>query len=160
MQIGEDDERQREREPAVQITTVAAIAQTEADDRDERQDREQAVGDDHGRRAAAVRRCVEVELEKACVEPDPAERDDDETGRRRERTPTAGCTAGSTNGATAMSAAPNRPAPIAAQASTGPARRPRGREPRRRRMSRDRSRGSRRRGGDPCRGPRRESGSP
>ena len=35
VKVGEDDERQREREPAVEVATVAAVAQPEADDRNE-----------------------------------------------------------------------------------------------------------------------------
>ena len=62
---------------------------------------------------------VEVELEEACVEPDADEREDDESDRDRERAP-APPVRRATNGATAISAAPNSAAPIAAHASTEP----------------------------------------
>ena len=142
---------------------MAAVAQPEADDRDEREQREESVGDDHEADRAS-RPTADVEVEP-------------EARARRARCPTS-ATATSrastasarrlfvtrrvTKGATAISAAPNRLAPIAAQASTAgpsslPARTGTDREDRR---SRARSRGTPQRGADPCRAPRRGIGSP
>ena len=49
VEVGEDDERERQRQPAVEIAPVAAVAQPEADDGDEREDGQEAVGDDDRR---------------------------------------------------------------------------------------------------------------
>ena len=51
MKVGEDNEGEGERQPAVEVTAVAAVAETEADDGYEREQREQAVGADDRRRA-------------------------------------------------------------------------------------------------------------
>ena len=53
VQIGKDDQRQGEREPAVEITPVAAIAHSEADDGREGEHGEERIGDDHGGRPRA-----------------------------------------------------------------------------------------------------------
>ncbi len=126
VEVGEHDEREGERQPAVEVAPVAAVAQAEADDGDERERWSEVRTRRPRRRAGTVRAGdADVEPQDAGIEPDPDERD-----RRRATTVATSArrrlpTRRSTNGATAISSAPKRPAPIAAQPSTGPSVAPR-----------------------------------
>ena len=65
---------------------MAAVAQPEADGRDERENGEQAVGADDGRRANPGRPGgIDLQPEEVHVGPDPEERDQDEHDRDDER---------------------------------------------------------------------------
>ena len=118
MEIGEERERRGEAEPAVEVASVPAVAEREADDRDEPEERQQR------RRQHDRRPLDEVDLgrrPRQAAKPQPASED-----RRRCR-PRRRASAGrrdrhrgrSSYGATAISAAPSRRAPTSDHAAHG-----------------------------------------
>ena len=121
VEIGEDDERQGQRQPAVEITTVTPVAQPEADDRDEREERQ--AGRTRRRRSASElpagpeasisspRKCTSNQMPRSEIRTSTTV-----TASARLRRPVLR----ETKGAKAISAAPNRLAPRAAHVSTEP----------------------------------------
>ena len=90
VEIREHDQGEGEREPAIEVAPVAAIAQPEAYDRDQREDGEQAVRTDDGGRTDPDGSCrVVVEPQVADVEPDGHERERHEHDEDGERAPAA-----------------------------------------------------------------------
>ena len=112
--VSEDDKGEGQREPAVEIPAVATESQPEADGRDEGENGEQAVGADDGGRAIPdrVRRHRSPVLGSARRTRSRGSETSDE--RRDDERALRLAVLRVTNGATAISAAPNRLAPTAA----------------------------------------------
>ena len=82
MEVGEHDERQGQRQPAVEVAAVAAVPQPEPDRGNESEDGEKAVGGNDRSRAPTVGvGRLEVEPEEPPIEPQPEERDRHEQRR-------------------------------------------------------------------------------